>query len=175
MAKALTLVAVTVFCVLVAIEPVSAARICGALAEHPGACTGRARGYTAILEPLGLSSVEDIVSGRHCFEGIPLGEYRIIVPQGCGHFGCWEPETPLVVSAEDEHVWFEVEMVSPHTGSCGGFTVHISDLVRCVSIALGDGPLESCYACDGNRDGSVTVDELIEATENALVGFPPPC
>jgi hypothetical protein len=42
-----------------------------------------------------------------------------------------------------------------------------------VDIALG-ADVSTCPACDGNRDGSVTVDEILAAVGAALNGCPPP-
>jgi hypothetical protein len=41
-----------------------------------------------------------------------------------------------------------------------------------VNIALGNGTVFRCEGGDGNRDGSITVDEILSAVTNALNGCP---
>jgi len=54
-------------------------------------------------------------------------------------------------------------------GDCQGVgRVGVNDLVRCVNLAL-ELPA-SCDACDGNRDGMVSVSELVTAVRAALLG-----
>lgn len=55
-----------------------------------------------------------------------------------------------------------------HSGS-----VRIEELTRGVSIALGVLDLDQCAAFDGNGDGTLTVNELIEAIGSALRGCAP--
>jgi hypothetical protein len=50
------------------------------------------------------------------------------------------------------------------TGDCDGDeNVSIAELVLSMNIALGVSPLFQCESIDENRDGSVTVDELVQA------------
>ena len=51
--------------------------------------------------------------------------------------------------------------------------VRISELTRCVRIALGTSPITQCMAGDRDMDGRVVIGELIEGVNNALVGCPP--
>jgi hypothetical protein len=39
-----------------------------------------------------------------------------------------------------------------------------------VNIALGNSPISDCLRGDANRDGQVTVDEILTAVNNALNG-----
>jgi len=56
-------------------------------------------------------------------------------------------------------------------GDCdGGQTVSVDELLTLVNIALGSATTPDCIAGDGNRDGSVEMDELIGAVNNALNG-----
>ena len=41
-----------------------------------------------------------------------------------------------------------------------------------VNIALGNGAVSQCKEGDGNHDGSITVDEILTAVNNALKGCP---
>ena len=41
--------------------------------------------------------------------------------------------------------------------------VVISELVACVTIALGSAPLDRCIPCDADENGRVAVNELIKA------------
>jgi hypothetical protein len=50
--------------------------------------------------------------------------------------------------------------------------VTIDDLVRAVSIALGNAGVATCLAADRNGDGQITIDELVASVGNALSGCP---
>jgi hypothetical protein len=41
-----------------------------------------------------------------------------------------------------------------------------------VSIALGEQPIGACEVGDRDGDGNITVDEILAAVTNALVGCP---
>jgi hypothetical protein len=61
----------------------------------------------------------------------------------------------------------------PCTGDCdGNGSVSIDELVRGVSIALGNASVDDCPTFDSNGDGLVTVAELVEAVNFALDGCP---
>jgi len=47
-------------------------------------------------------------------------------------------------------------------------SVGVSELIRCVRIALGQAEVASCLECDANGDGSVRIPELITAVSHAL-------
>ncbi len=47
-------------------------------------------------------------------------------------------------------------------------SVSVSELIRCVRVALGDAPLDSCPQCDPGGDGNVQISELITAVSHAL-------
>jgi hypothetical protein len=49
-------------------------------------------------------------------------------------------------------------------------SVTIDDLIRGVSIALGNTPVSQCTGLDANSDGAVTINEVIIAVGNALSG-----
>lgn len=56
-------------------------------------------------------------------------------------------------------------------GDCNeDYEVTVDEIVRGVSIALGDTAAEQCRALDANGDGEVTVDELVRAIQSALDG-----
>lgn len=56
-------------------------------------------------------------------------------------------------------------------GDCNGNgRVSVEELIRGVAIALGRGEASSCVNVDGNRDGSVSIGELIAAVSSALDG-----
>jgi len=56
-------------------------------------------------------------------------------------------------------------------GNCdGGDFVTVDEILHCVSLALGDGPLTLCPRCDASGDGTVTIDEVLQAVNNALNG-----
>lgn len=60
---------------------------------------------------------------------------------------------------------------TPCAGDCGSDDkVTIEELIRGVTIALGDAHLSECRSFDTSGDGQVTVDELIAAVSNALYG-----
>jgi hypothetical protein len=58
-------------------------------------------------------------------------------------------------------------------GDCSGNRmVAINELVIGVNILLGSQPIENCPAFDPNHTGTVTVEELVQAVNNALEGCP---
>ncbi len=58
-------------------------------------------------------------------------------------------------------------------GACNqSVAVTVDALVTMVNIALGDAPLSVCLQGDANHDGSITVDEILTALDNALNGCP---
>ncbi len=60
------------------------------------------------------------------------------------------------------------------TGDCdGGGSVTVDEIVRGVTIALGDAAVELCTAADANVDGAITVEEIVRAIGHALGGCPP--
>jgi hypothetical protein len=66
-------------------------------------------------------------------------------------------------------VFQDVTLVVAEIGDCNvDTTVTVDELIRCVSIALGEQPVEGCRACDGNGDAEVTVDELLRGVNAAL-------
>ena len=57
------------------------------------------------------------------------------------------------------------------TGDCNGDgEVVISELIRGVTIALGNNPVSNCPAFDRSGDGEVVVSEIIAAVNAALNG-----
>jgi hypothetical protein len=41
-----------------------------------------------------------------------------------------------------------------------------------VNIVLGNANVDTCLAGDANRDGQITIDEILTAVSNALSGCP---
>ena len=50
--------------------------------------------------------------------------------------------------------------------------VSVSNLVTLVDIALGTLPVSACTAGDANKDGTITVAEIVAAVNAALDGCP---
>ncbi len=58
-------------------------------------------------------------------------------------------------------------------GDCASTgSVTAADLITAVNIALGTESPSACTTADRNHDGQVTVDEITDAVDNALVGCP---
>ncbi len=49
-------------------------------------------------------------------------------------------------------------------------SVTIDELISVAKIILGQNPLSTCPAADGNGDGRVTVDEIVDALSKNLSG-----
>ncbi|HYD48966.1 MAG TPA: hypothetical protein VEB21_11490 [Terriglobales bacterium] len=63
------------------------------------------------------------------------------------------------------------ELGAACVGDCdGGGSVTVDEIITGVNIALGTNPITSCPAFDGSGDQQVTVDEILQAVSNALVG-----
>ena len=59
----------------------------------------------------------------------------------------------------------------PCVGDCDGKgTVTVDELVKGVTIALGEASIEECPSFDLDHSNTVTVDELVRAVTNALDG-----
>jgi hypothetical protein len=70
---------------------------------------------------------------------------------------------------------FEVIPSTTCAGDCNADgVVTIDDLLRVITIVLGDAAPTTCSAADGNGDGVVMIDELLTAVQRALVGCQPP-
>ena len=48
----------------------------------------------------------------------------------------------------------------------------VDELLAMVNIALGNGLTTDCLAGDKDRSGDITIDEILAAVNNALVGCP---
>lgn len=61
-------------------------------------------------------------------------------------------------------------------GDCDlGGSVTVEELIRGVSISMGDSAVAACDALDADSDGGVTISEVVQAVANALAGCPPQC
>ena len=140
--------------------------------EFPGQGCGQ-RGILVRLDPLGLTSSPDLHSAEFCFAAVPPGDYQLSVAPQCNPFGCSPAATDI--SVVDRNVEIRIPRISCCTGSCSGEPVTVSNILLCANIALGSPPIADCLACDGNQDGSVTVDELLAAVRYALDGCPVRC
>lgn len=59
------------------------------------------------------------------------------------------------------------------TGACsGGAMVSVNDLLTVIEIAAGRTPLSACPVADANGDLQVSLDEVLQAVNNALDGCP---
>ena len=60
-------------------------------------------------------------------------------------------------------------------GDCNGdFTIDVAEIVTGTTIALGGRAIEECPSFDANDDGTVAIEELLGAVNNALNGCPLP-
>jgi hypothetical protein len=58
-------------------------------------------------------------------------------------------------------------------GDCdGGGSVSVEEVIRSVNIGLGHATVDLCDSIDKSRDERVSVDELVEAVENSMIGCP---
>jgi hypothetical protein len=58
-------------------------------------------------------------------------------------------------------------------GDCDGSgSIGVGELVLAVNVALGRGRLAACPASDANRDGALTIDELIGSVSRSMSGCP---
>lgn len=95
------------------------------------------------------------------------------------------PPSALAIDADDVHTATPAPIGTPTLppavtpsrapGSCrgdcnGDAAVTVEELVRAVNIALGQQPLDACAVLDADGSGSVSIDELIVAVGNALIG-----
>ncbi len=71
-----------------------------------------------------------------------------------------------------DELWaINISATTTCSGDCDGDgSVTVTDLVRLINIALGQGDLESCRAADSDQNGTVTVDEIVTTVRSALSG-----
>jgi hypothetical protein len=59
----------------------------------------------------------------------------------------------------------------PCTGDCSGNRhVAVEELVKGISMVVGNAPAGECTAFDASSDGAVTIDEVLAAVNAALFG-----
>jgi hypothetical protein len=72
----------------------------------------------------------------------------------------------------------EAGVTFPCIGDCDGSgAVDVTEIIKMVNIALGDGSVSDCRAGDANGDDTIDVTEIIQAVNSALNGCatgPPP-
>jgi hypothetical protein len=99
----------------------------------------------------------------------------------------WRPRSFLGGAATDAAVFqlfghmhkrgraFDIDLVENFcTGDCNADRqVKIGELLKGVNISLGSARINRCSNADGNRDGEVSVDELISAVNGAVQGCSP--
>jgi YVTN family beta-propeller protein len=89
----------------------------------------------------------------------PMGIVAVAVPEGQCTDGCETP-TPTPTS---------LSSVCP--GDCDeDRRVSVDELVAATAIALGRDLLAVCPAADGDRDGTVTIADMVDAVRRALAG-----
>jgi CSLREA domain-containing protein len=86
------------------------------------------------------------------------------------------PPTPTATASPSETpLATATATTEPTVAACIGdcdtdASVRVNELIQGVGIELGAAELESCSAFDANRDGAVTINELVAAVSNALFG-----
>jgi hypothetical protein len=66
-----------------------------------------------------------------------------------------------------------VSMAQPRVGDCNfDRTVRVNELIANVNIALGSAAVETCEQADADRNGEITINELVSAVRAALNGMP---
>jgi hypothetical protein len=49
-------------------------------------------------------------------------------------------------------------------------TVHVSEIIYCVNVVMEAQPFEGCPSCDADQSGTVAVNDLVAAVNDALEG-----
>lgn len=101
--------------------------------------------------------------------GAPMGVAAVAVPEGQCLDACHTPTPPLSTATATP----EATVTSTPSAMCpsdcdASQTVDVNELVVAVAIALGERPLMDCRAADGDRDGTVTVAELVNGVDRLL-------
>lgn len=86
-------------------------------------CSGRMRGVTVVLEPLGLTAQTGLGpddGGTFRFEDVPPGDYTVRIAQGCSQLdGCWRVTPVQVVDADvSVNVCLEPDDAEPTPTQC---------------------------------------------------------
>jgi len=118
-----------------------------------------------------LNQVSDSPSRRPAFTALLSVGDTAAVDQTCGSAvpPCNDPNTASQVTFHDGNV-----LVSGGcTGNCDySGQVMVDEILKMVSIALGNDSVASCPAGDRNGDGQITIDEILAAVNDALNGCP---
>jgi hypothetical protein len=155
----------------------------------PGVTTGALYKGTWLLEADGAAIGWDPAANRwRSFDQIPKLVFDRAAVAGDAFFLVGGGERMMASRAVQQYVETDCASATPTVtppivatptsitgtgcvGDCGGDRmVAVSELVRGVSIALGAQPLAMCPSFDRDRNGSVGVNELVAAVNNALRG-----
>ncbi len=131
---------------------------------HPCQSDSTCTGITLLAE--GLVPSEDGVSIYSCNlvikPGTPAGSHPIT----CGLQGFATEGGQILLSCQDSTV-----SVLQCSGDCDqSGTTDIAEVVRGISIAVGQQSIEACEAMDANRDGRADVSEVVLSLNNSLGG-----
>ena len=93
--------------------------------------------------------------------------------------GTWRPvrrlALALATAAAIAHAGGGSARAQTCAGDCDGdASVEVSEILRCVTIALGHSALPACDACDPDGDTQVSIADLVAAIDTALRGCPVP-
>ena len=121
---------------------------------------------TVHLEPPGRAV--QVWYGHFVFEEVAPGSYTVTYSPRCNPFGC---RPPVEVAVIDDDVFVQFRLVAPCPGDCrADGAVSVDELVTCLAVALNGS--YSSSACDADRNGVVTIQDLIRAVSAALTGCP---
>lgn len=105
----------------------------------------------------GLAAFYDVTQGDNAFNGVPGFAARPGFDLASG------------LGAPNAAVLAQAVAALAIVGDCvGDGTVSVGDLVRGTAVALGQAPDAACRGMDRDRNGRVTVDELVAATSAAM-------
>lgn len=124
--------------------------------EHARGCGGSREFGSVTLQPFGL--VASVRLGHFTFEDVPPGRYRLTYSPSCNPFGCTGTVGVRIVDGDGYASFYRSSCVA----DCSiDHAVSIAELIQCLRQAL-DGSI-ACRNCDPDRNGRVTVDELLQA------------
>jgi len=107
-------------------------------------------------------------AGFYIIAGVRGASDNTIVVQRYSEAPCTTP-TPTVTPSTGATATRTQSGEPGCLGDCDGDdAVAIADLVKGVAIALGLQPLAACLAMDGDQDGAVAINELVQAVNHAL-------
>lgn len=119
-------------------------------------------GITAVVQAVQAANADTSFADLTAEQGVDLAQATAVA----------DPTVQMVLR---DNQFTPTPTVTPTAGPCvgdcdGSGDVSVSEIIKGVNIALGDAALDTCPVFDVNSNGTVDINELVIAVNNALTG-----